>query len=113
MDINRKVASILNQLGVDRRLSGFALTIAAMNLICEDSNRLTAITRLYSDVAAQMGMTSQQVERNIRNMVEIIWERGNQELLCKMAYGNLKKRPAVGQFLAILASVLERQEDIA
>ena len=67
-------------------------------------NRLGMMKCLYPQVASQCNTAPASVERNIRHAIEVMWERGNQELYREIANYYIQKRPSNGQFITSIAA---------
>ena len=57
----------------------------------------------------QYGISSYSLERDIRTVINVCWERGNRELLQKIAMHPLEIRPASSEFLDILTAHLKQK----
>ena len=96
------VRRLLLRLGATPRYIGFDYVIHAIILSLEDSQYLLSVTKeLYPDVARKYHTTIYSVERDIRTVITIIWKR-NPHLLNQIAGYPLTKKPAVGEFIAIM-----------
>lgn len=96
------VQKLLYRLGITPNYAGFEPAAFAVLLCIEQPNRLRLITkRLYPDVAKVCGTTSAAVERNIRTVGRVAWQR-NRTLLEALAQGPLEKPPKNTQFLSFL-----------
>ena len=63
---------------------------------------------LYPQIAHTFYTTSCSVEKDIRTIVKVCWERGNRDHLQQLSIYPLSKRPAVGEFLDILVVYLKQ-----
>ena len=96
------VRRLLLRLGATPRYIGFDYVIHAIILSLEDSQYLLSVTKeLYPDVARKYHTTICSVERDIRTVITTIWKR-NPHLLNQIAGYPLTKKPAVGEFIAIM-----------
>lgn len=94
---------LLHRLGITANYDGYFYTAYAVMIAEKQPDRLLLVTKwLYPDVAKQYGTTWKCVERSIRTIIALAWER-NPKLLMDLAGYPLKKKPNVGQFIAILA----------
>lgn len=64
---------------------------------------------LYTRIAEAYFTTGSSVERDIRTVIRICWERGNRPLLQEIAMYPLHARPTAGEFFDILANYLNNQ----
>ena len=100
------VRRLLLKLGATPRYIGFDYEIYAITLSLENSQYLLSVTKeLYPDVARKYHTTIYSVERDIRTVITIIWKR-NPHLLSQIAGYPLTKKPAVGEFIAIMREYL-------
>lgn len=102
------VYALLRSLGAGANYKGFFPTADAIWLCVQSEDNLTLVTkRLYPEVAQKYGTSWSAVERNIRTIAAVVWER-NPVLLAKLAGFPLLQRPSSTQFLDILAASLLR-----
>jgi len=102
------IHNLLYRLGVTTNYTGFFHTSYSVYLAVHQRERLLLVTKwLYPEVAAHYKTTWRCVERNIRTVAEIAWQR-NRPLLEKLAQRSLPCRPTVSAFLAILSASFER-----
>ena len=100
------IEHLLRVLGASPVYAGFTPAVTALQYILEDQHLLMSLTtRLYPKVAESCGTTAASVERNIRTVIAIIWEK-NQFLFQIVAGYGMTARPSVGDFLAILSTYL-------
>lgn len=108
--MTNKVYDLLTHLGITANYTGYYYTAYAVKLAVESPRELLLVTkRLYPDVAKHFSTTSLCVERNIRTVVELAWDR-HADLLDKMANYELPTRPSASQFIAILAAAIASEE---
>ncbi len=98
------VRTTLRQLGAAQTYRGFDYTIDGALLILEDENRLKYVTKtLYPDIAQKHNTSWYCVERDIRTIVDVIWNNGDKEMLLCMSGENLEEKPNNAKFLKILS----------
>ena len=96
--------ALLLRLGATQNYKGFLQTARAVELCREEPGRLELVTKwVYPVVAAQCGTSWGAVERNIRTVRGVIWEK-NQPLLEQLARVPLPEMPRPAQLLSILVS---------
>ncbi|MCI8397876.1 MAG: sporulation protein [Oscillibacter sp.] len=102
------VYALLRRLGIGANYKGFFPTADAVWLCVQSEDNLTLVTkRLYPEIARKYKTSWGAVERNIRTVAEVVWER-NPVLLSKLAGFSLAQRPSATQFLDILTASLLR-----
>ena len=105
MDIEtkRRVTELMLELGMPAHLRGYHYLREAILLSMEDMELVGSITKLlYPEIAKTFQTTNIKVERAIRSVVEIGWERGNEELFEKIfGYSGRcgKTRPTNSEFI--------------
>ena len=103
----REIENLLLRLGANRSYTGFYYVISAVQLSIEDGDKLQLISKwLYPEVAKKYHTSVQCVERNIRTLVALIWNKGDRSLLEHIAYTPLIKKPNNAAFISILVSYL-------
>ena len=102
-----ELQSLLRTLGITANLRGFRYLKRATELAIEDPDCLLNIGKLiYNTVAQEFETTPKCVERNIRTLVALIWNKGDRSLLEHIAYTPLRKKPNNAAFISILVSYL-------
>lgn len=103
------IYDLLYHLGVTANYTGFFQTASAVCLCVEQPERLLLVTKwVYPDVARQYKTNWKAVERNIRTINGIVWEK-SRPFLEKLASRELLVKPSNAQLLAILAYSLLSQ----
>lgn len=100
------IYDLLYSLGVTANYTGFFHTSYAVLLCVKKPERLLHVTKwLYPEVAMQYKTKWTAVERNIRTVGGIIWQK-NRPLLEHLARRTLNEKPSNAQLLAILAATI-------
>ena len=99
------VRNMLHQLGIGKTYRGYDYIFHAVGLICYDERFLSSVTKiLYITIAQNYNTSGICVERNIRNVIHVIWENPkNKELISKFfgeAY--VYAKPSNKEFLGLL-----------
>jgi hypothetical protein len=98
----REIYVQLRALGITPNYAGYFQTVDAVVLCAEAPERLTQITKqVYMEVGKRYGVKWAAVERNIRTVARIAWER-NRALLEELVGCELSSRPFSSQFVAAL-----------
>ena len=100
------IEQLLRTLGASPVYAGFTPAVTALQYVLADQQLLTSLTtRLYPKVADSCEIALPCVERNIRTMIAVIWEK-NQFLFQIVVGYRMTARPSVGDFLASLSTFL-------
>ena len=77
-----KISEILCDLGMPTNLLGYQYLRYAIHTAVKSPEILRAITKeLYPQIAREFRTTASSVERAIRHAIEVVWDRGNIEIL--------------------------------
>lgn len=119
VQVNRSVSLVtirhlLVRLGATSKYVGFNYIAYAIYLAIMNEDYLFSVTtRLYPEVAKQYGSNAKAVERAIRTLISVIWEK-NPPLLNKIAGYTLPMKPSSGEFIALMTEhllfVVQREE---
>ena len=101
------VTRVMLELGMPAHLKGYRYLRDAVCMTMEDMQLVGSVTKLlYPEIAKKWRTTDQKVERAIRSIIEVSWERGN-EVLMEEVFGYSgqqgKKRPTNSEFIAALS----------
>ena len=103
----RYVTKVMLEMGMPAHLRGYHYLREAVCLSVENMELVGSITKLlYPEIAKIYHTTNVKVERAIRSVIEIGWERGNEELFEEVfgysrVYG--KMRPTNSEFVLGIA----------
>ena len=108
------ITFFLRRIGLRATHVGFHYLACAIALVVVNEAYLKCLTtRLYPEIAQKFAICPSSVERSLRNMVEIFWNRGNVPLLEGMLGYSLPDKPTTGEFIDILASYLRLEQQPA
>lgn len=97
------VTRVMLELGMPAHLRGYHYLREAICLSMENMELVGSITKLlYPEIAKTYHTTNEKVERAIRSVIEIGWERGNEELFEEIfGYSRIhgKIRPTNSEFI--------------
>lgn len=114
MNTEALVRRLLLELGAPDHLLGHAYTVLAVRLVIQDEMYIHSITfGLYPQVAAAYHTTAARVERGIRSLVEVTWERGSldaQERYFGSTISPERGKPTNAEFIARLANIVQMQQ---
>lgn len=104
MNCEKVIVSTLDSFGVNRSYIGYNYVVYGLLLILEDRERLECITKsLYLDIAKHFHTSWGCVEKNIRTVVNSVWDSHNTELLeIVFNKSNRDKKPTNKEFLTYL-----------
>lgn len=110
VEMKLQVTKIMLELGMPVHLRGYHYLREAILMTTEDMELVGSITKLlYPDIAKKFQTTSTKVERAIRSVIEVGWERGN-EVLFEKIYGYCAKdtnvRPTNSEFILGIADYM-------
>ena len=102
---DREIELLIRSLGIYATYRGYRYLCYGIKLRLEDEDYLLCISKLlYPEIARVFHASSCSVERDIRTVIRVCWERGNTRLLHEIALHPLIGRPTAGEFLDILVS---------
>ena len=108
--LERRVTSIIHEIGVPAHIKGYQYLREAIVYTVGDMDAINAVTKvLYPEVAKKFGTTASRVERAIRHAIEVAWDRGDLETLQKYfgyTVSNAKGKPTNSEFIAMIADRL-------
>ena len=82
MNYEKMIVNILDSFGVNRSYTGHGYVVYGLLLIIEDPERLELITKsLYLNIAKHYNTNWSCVEKNIRTIVNCVWDSHNTQLL--------------------------------
>lgn len=104
----KEVTKEMLNLGIPAHLKGYQYVRTSVMIILQDEMAVTSPTKLlYPQVAKIHETTDQKVERDIRYVIEIVWNRSPEHF---NEYFNSKwtVRPTNSEFLAALKEVVKQ-----
>ncbi|MBQ7531335.1 MAG: sporulation initiation factor Spo0A C-terminal domain-containing protein [Paludibacteraceae bacterium] len=107
----RRIYALLSKLGANPCGNSFFYTAHAIYVAIEDPDSRALVTkRLYPATAKAYRTNWQAVERNIRILIQTVWQRDS-ALLEKIAGKELPSKPTAANFIGILAEYLSEDEE--
>jgi two-component system response regulator (stage 0 sporulation protein A) len=92
---------------------GFQYTVYGVERILQDPNLMVGICKgLYFDIAEYFDVEIDNVERDIRTLIGIIWDRGDRDMLNRVFGRKLERKPGNAQFLDAVTQYLILKEDV-
>ena len=102
-DIKNYVTRIMLELGMPAHLRGYHYLREAICMTVENMELVGSITKLlYPEIAKIYQTTNVKVERAVRSVIEVGWERGNEDLFEEIfGYSRVhgKLRPTNSEFI--------------
>ena len=109
-DIKIKVTQTMLELGMPAHLRVYHYLREAICLTIEDMELVSSITKLlYPEIAKRFHSTNDKVERAIRSVIEVGWQRGNEDVFEEiLGYSRVhcKERPTNSEFIVAIADKL-------
>ena len=109
-DIKVYVTAMMLEMGMPAHLRGYHYLREAILLSRENMELVGSVTKLlYPEIAKKFQSTNVKVERAIRSIIEIGWERGNEKLFEEIfGYSRIhgKARPTNSEFILGVADWL-------
>lgn len=103
---------LIRRLGIPATYKGHFYLAYAIDLVLEDEDCLLMVTKsLYPKIARQFQTQARNVERDLRTVVKLCWERGDRQLFCSLTGYSLPFKPNTGEFLDYLAAYLKREQE--
>ena len=108
-----EIEKLIRSLGIGATYRGYHYLSYGIYLCLQDENYLLSVSKLlYPQIAQIYRTTSCSVERDIRTVVRICWERGDKNLLENIAMHSLEHRPTTGEFIDILVGYIKYHKKI-
>lgn len=106
---NQQIEILIRRLGIGATYRGYRYLCYGIQLCLTDEEYLLSISKLlYPEIAKAYHTTVSSVERDIRTVIQVCWERGNPVLLQDLALHPLSCRPTVSEFLDIIVGYLQQ-----
>jgi two-component system response regulator (stage 0 sporulation protein A) len=104
------IETVVRRMGVKGTYQGMKCLICGVELAAENRDLLMAVTKeLYPEIARHVGGTGKTVERNLRTVTKVCWERGNREFLNEIAGIRLLVPPTSGEMIDYLVHYINCQ----
>lgn len=90
----KETQKLLRQLGVNGSYAGFEYTVYGVTKTIQNPDLIIYICKgLYTEIAIEYHVNVSNVERNIRTIINTIWESGDRELLNKVFGREVTSKP--------------------
>ena len=105
------IEDIVRRMGVKGTYQGMKCLVCGVELASQDRELLMAVTKeLYPEIARRVGGNGKTVERNLRTVTRVCWERGDREFLNEIAGIRLVTPPTSGEMIDYLVHYISRQK---
>lgn len=109
-DLENQVTRILWELGAPAHVKGFRFLREAVIIALAQPDTMDSMTKvLYPSIADLYGASPSYVERGIRRVIEVAWERCAPDVLEKYfghTLSNEKTKPTNSEFIAVLCEYI-------
>lgn len=106
----QKIEYLVRSLGIGATYRGYRYLNYGIQLCLKDEDYLLSVSKLlYPQIAEHYCTTRYSVERDIRTVIKVCWDRGDKTLLQKIALRPLPAKPPSGEFFDILTAHLKQQ----
>ena len=106
---DREIELLIRSLGINGTYRGYRYLCYGIKLCLEDEDYLLCISKLlYPEIARIFHTSGSSVERDIRTVINVCWEKGNRRLLQEISLRPLSARPTSSVFLDILVGHLRQ-----
>lgn len=96
----KTIQKLLRQLGADGSYAGFKYTVYGIIRTIQNPDLIIYVCKgLYADIAIKYNANINNVERNIRTIINTIWNSGNRELLNTIFGKELTSKPKNTSFI--------------
>ena len=107
MNYEREASQLLRRLGANSSYVGFYYVTYGVSQNIQKPELITFITKgLYAEIAIKYQTTVGCVERDMRTVINTIWQHGNRELLEIIFERNLTRKPRNGEFIDALCNYI-------
>lgn len=107
------VTDVLHEIGVPAHVKGYQYLREGILFTIRDADPTAGITKvLYPTVAKKFSSTPSCVERSMRHAIDIVWNRGDEDVQEKIfcgAFSGSTGRPTNGEFIATIAELVLQQ----
>ena len=113
------VTDIIHEIGIPAHIKGYQYLRKAIMISVRDHHTLgLTLNAVYAEVANTYGTTSSGVERAVRHIIEVAWDRGDPDIF-ESFFGNTvnpsKGKPTNAEFITLISHklALEIRDEIS
>lgn len=104
--------NVVRRLGILPTYRGYRYLLEGVSLALEDPERLTFVTKgIYLEIARNHQCTAGGVERSIRTVIDVVWERESNQLREVIGYP-FSDKPSVSELLGSIVGYLSAEKNI-
>lgn len=104
-----EIERLIRSLGIGATYRGYHYLSYGIYLCLQDENYLLSVSKLlYPQIAHMYCTSSSSVERDLRTIIKVCWERGNRDLLQQIALYTLTSCPTSSEFIDMLAAYIKQ-----
>lgn len=115
-NLETEITNIIHEIGVPAHIKGYMYLRDAIQMVVNDIEFLSAITKeLYPSIARKYNTTPSRVERAIRHAIEVAWSRGQVETINRIfgyTIHNDKGKPTNSEFIAMIADKIRLKQKL-
>lgn len=104
----KEAETLLRKLGAGGSYVGFRYVVYGIGRVHQNPDLTTYICKgLYTEIAVHFHTSVSCAERNIRTLVNTIWERGSRKLLNEIFCRELTQKPTNAAFIDAVTQYVE------
>ena len=108
----RTIERLIRSLGIGATYRGYRYLCYGIDLCLSDEEYLLSISKLlYPTIAKEYNTTLSSVERDIRTVVQVCWEKGNKSLLQNIALQTMYSKPTASDFFELVVAYIQHTTD--
>lgn len=105
------IKEAIHSLGTPATYTGFKQLIRCVEIAVENEGSILHLQKcIYSVVAAEFNTERKNVERNLRTLINYIWDHGDHKRLNELAGYNVRMKPPAGEMISILAEYVTQKK---
>lgn len=108
----KEAQKLLRKLGANGSYLGYKYTAYGIAIAIQDPDLLLYVCKgLYVDISFHFNTDIKNVERNIRTIKNLVWERGNKDMINDIFSFEIDRCPTNAFFIDALANYLAVQNE--
>lgn len=114
-NLQKSITNMLHELGMPSHIKGYQYIREGISMIYNNPEIIGGITKeLYPDIASKFDTTVSRVERAIRHVIEVSWNRGNWDYMEEIFGHSVdidKAKPTNSEFIVTVADKLRLEHN--